>query len=101
MPKQKDSVDALAAHFSSPARDIRSLTPAKYLPVSRLNTKEVLRSSRKSHVPTVRPAKNNIESRWKKTLMATINGYIPQVTPLMFETEERQRMASACIEYGG
>jgi hypothetical protein len=33
--------------------------------------------------------------------MATINGYIPQVTPLMFETEEGQRMASACIEYGG
>ena len=33
--------------------------------------------------------------------MATINGYIPQPTPLMFETEEGQRMASACIEYGG
>jgi hypothetical protein len=33
--------------------------------------------------------------------MAAINGYIPQVTLLMFETEEGQRMASACIEYGG
>jgi hypothetical protein len=33
--------------------------------------------------------------------MATINGYISQVTPLMFETEEGQRMASACIAYGG
>jgi hypothetical protein len=33
--------------------------------------------------------------------MATINGYIPEVTPLMFETEEGLRMASACIEYGG
>ncbi|MFL9912725.1 hypothetical protein PQR75_43445 [Paraburkholderia fungorum] len=33
--------------------------------------------------------------------MATINAYIPQPTPLMFETEEGQRMASACIEYGG
>ncbi|MGB8423722.1 hypothetical protein [Paraburkholderia sp.] len=33
--------------------------------------------------------------------MAAINGYIPQPTPLMFETEEGQRMASVCIEYGG
>lgn len=33
--------------------------------------------------------------------MATINGYIPQVTPLMFETEEGQRTASACIDFGG
>jgi hypothetical protein len=33
--------------------------------------------------------------------MATINGYIPQPTPLMFETEEGLRMASGCIKYGG
>jgi hypothetical protein len=33
--------------------------------------------------------------------MATINAYIPPPTPLMFETEEGQRMASACIAYGG
>jgi hypothetical protein len=36
-----------------------------------------------------------------RTSMATINGYIPQPTPLMFETEEGQRMASGCIKYGG
>lgn len=33
--------------------------------------------------------------------MATVNAYRPQPTPLMFETDEGQRMASACIEYGG
>jgi hypothetical protein len=33
--------------------------------------------------------------------MATINAYIPQTSSLMFETEEGQRMASACIEFGG
>jgi hypothetical protein len=33
--------------------------------------------------------------------MATINAYIPKPTPLMFETDEGQRMASACLEFGG
>jgi len=33
--------------------------------------------------------------------MTTINGYIPQVSPLMFETAEGQRAASALIEFGG
>jgi hypothetical protein len=33
--------------------------------------------------------------------MATINAYIPQPAPLMFETEEGQRTASGCIEFGG
>jgi len=33
--------------------------------------------------------------------MATINAYRPQPAPLMFETEEGQRMASGCIEFGG
>ena len=33
--------------------------------------------------------------------MATINAYIPQRTPLMFETEKGQRTASGCIEFGG
>ncbi|ADG14519.1 hypothetical protein BC1002_0417 [Paraburkholderia atlantica] len=33
--------------------------------------------------------------------MSAINGYIPQVTPLLFETEEGQRKASALVEFGG
>lgn len=33
--------------------------------------------------------------------MATINAYIPTVTPLLFETEEGKRTASACLEFGG
>ncbi|WP_322033230.1 hypothetical protein [Paraburkholderia sp. J76] len=33
--------------------------------------------------------------------MSTINAYIPQVTSLMFETEEGERAASALIEFGG
>ncbi|WP_322092618.1 hypothetical protein [Paraburkholderia bannensis] len=33
--------------------------------------------------------------------MSAINGYIPQVTPLLFDTEEGQRKASALIEFGG
>lgn len=33
--------------------------------------------------------------------MATINAYIPTVTPLLFETEEGQRTAGACLEFGG
>ena len=33
--------------------------------------------------------------------MAAINAYIPQPSQLMFETEEGQKMASACIEFGG
>jgi hypothetical protein len=33
--------------------------------------------------------------------MATINAYIPQPAQLMFETEDGQRMASACIRFGG
>lgn len=33
--------------------------------------------------------------------MATINAYIPTVTPLLFETEEGSRTASACLEFGG
>jgi hypothetical protein len=36
-----------------------------------------------------------------RTLMATINAYIPQPTALTFETEEGQRMVSGCIMYGG
>jgi hypothetical protein len=45
------------------------------------------------------PVENNNRNRGRR--WQTINGYIPQVTPLMFESEEGQRMASACIEYGG
>ena len=33
--------------------------------------------------------------------MPTVNAYIPQVSPLIFETEEGVRKASACIEFGG
>lgn len=33
--------------------------------------------------------------------MATIDAYIPQPTPPIFETEAGQRLASGCIEYGG
>ncbi|MCG5077501.1 hypothetical protein [Paraburkholderia tagetis] len=33
--------------------------------------------------------------------MPTINAYIPQTTPLLFETEEGLRAASALIEFGG
>jgi hypothetical protein len=33
--------------------------------------------------------------------MPTINAYIPAITPLMFETEEGKRAASACLEFGG
>ena len=33
--------------------------------------------------------------------MAVINGYIPQPSQLMFETEEGQKAATACIEFGG
>jgi hypothetical protein len=33
--------------------------------------------------------------------MAAVNAYIPQPSKLMFETEEGQKVASACIEFGG
>ena len=33
--------------------------------------------------------------------MAMVNTYIPHPTPLMFETDEGKRMASACLEFGG
>ncbi|MBB5400559.1 hypothetical protein [Paraburkholderia youngii] len=33
--------------------------------------------------------------------MPTVNAYIPQVSALIFETEEGVRKASACIEFGG
>ncbi|MFC5431086.1 hypothetical protein ACFPTO_20105 [Paraburkholderia denitrificans] len=33
--------------------------------------------------------------------MATINAYIPTVTPLLFETEEGRRTAGACLQFGG
>ncbi|QCP48273.1 hypothetical protein FAZ95_03145 [Trinickia violacea] len=33
--------------------------------------------------------------------MAMVNAYIPQPTQLMFETDEGQRVASGCIEFGG
>lgn len=33
--------------------------------------------------------------------MSAINAYIPVVTPLLFETEEGKRTASACLEFGG
>ncbi|SMG39805.1 hypothetical protein SAMN06265784_103710 [Paraburkholderia susongensis] len=33
--------------------------------------------------------------------MPTVNTYIPQVSSLIFDTEEGARKASACIEFGG
>jgi hypothetical protein len=33
--------------------------------------------------------------------MAAINGYIVQPSQLMFETEEGQKIANACAEFGG
>ncbi|WP_341313542.1 hypothetical protein WN982_19515 [Paraburkholderia sp. IMGN_8] len=33
--------------------------------------------------------------------MAVINAYLPQPSQLMFETEEGQKVAGACIEFGG
>ncbi|WP_233832828.1 hypothetical protein [Paraburkholderia sp. ZP32-5] len=33
--------------------------------------------------------------------MPTVNAYIPQVSALIFDTEEGARKASACIELGG
>ncbi|MEM5299092.1 hypothetical protein VSR82_32830 [Burkholderia sp. JPY481] len=33
--------------------------------------------------------------------MPTVNAYIPQVSSLIFDTDEGARKASACIEFGG
>lgn len=33
--------------------------------------------------------------------MAVVNAYLPQPSQLMFETEEGQKVAGACIEFGG
>ncbi|MFM0176456.1 hypothetical protein PQR33_45005 [Paraburkholderia sediminicola] len=33
--------------------------------------------------------------------MAVVNAYLPQPSQLMFETEEGQKVAAACVEFGG
>ncbi|WP_434660731.1 hypothetical protein P5W99_10960 [Paraburkholderia sp. A3BS-1L] len=44
---------------------------------------------------------SNATSFREASRMPTINAYIPQITPLLFETEEGRRAASALIGFGG
>lgn len=52
-----------------------------------------------NHLPLAGPRNTNKLRETQR--MPTINAYIPQVTTLMFETEEGQRAANALIEFGG